>query len=108
MNTARSPPPSVKPPQMMLNHKKLTQPRITSRSLKSSSKLRLLVKAKERIKLRLKNLLYKASLKVSMSSELSLIPSSNYLNPFFKTADDHCVVVVTLRETMAASPPRQD
>ncbi|CAG7897807.1 unnamed protein product [Brassica rapa] len=49
--------------QMMLNHQKLTQPKITSRSLKSSSKLRLLVKSKERIKFRLKNVLYKASLK---------------------------------------------
>ncbi|KAH0879281.1 hypothetical protein HID58_066675, partial [Brassica napus] len=51
-------------PGMMLNHQKLTQPRITSRSLKSSSKLRLLVKAKHMIKFRLKNLLYKASLKL--------------------------------------------
>ncbi|CAN7045606.1 unnamed protein product [Brassica oleracea var. botrytis] len=50
--------------QMMLNHQKLTQPRITSRSLKSSSKLRLLVKAKQMIKFKLKNLLYKASLKL--------------------------------------------
>ncbi|CAH2070482.1 unnamed protein product [Thlaspi arvense] len=37
---------------MMLNHQKLTQPRIASRSQKSSSKLRLQGNAKQRIKLR--------------------------------------------------------
>ncbi|KAF2559909.1 hypothetical protein F2Q68_00015881 [Brassica cretica] len=79
--------------QMMLNHQKLTQPRITSRSLKSSSKLRLLDYLK----------ITEEQLKASSPGKSQTDDQIQTQEPAVQSQPE-----VTSRETMAASPPRQD